>query len=93
MDVIIGDKITNDAYVKKSLENIMYNTLQKGKFEIYRKGKNIVVNIQNTNYIHGDIRNELIYQIQNTIQDTQYSSLIYTHGKQTTIIQSSCGNI
>jgi len=88
MDIIISDKITNDSYIKKGLENIMYNTLQKGNFEMYRKGKNIVVNLQNTNYIHKDIRNELIYQIQNTLQGTQYSSLIYTHGKLTTIIHS-----
>ena len=88
MDIIISDKITNDSYIKKSLENIMYNTSQRGKFEMYRKGKNIVVNLQNTNYIHKDIRNELIYQIQNTLLGTQYSSLIYTHGKLTTIIHS-----
>ena len=88
MDIIISDKITNDSYIKKSLENIMYNTLHKGKFEMYRKGENIVVNLQNTNYIHKDIRNELIYQIQNTLLGTQYSSLIYTHGKLTTIIHS-----
>ena len=67
---------------------LLWLKIQKGKFEMYRKGKNIVVNLQNTNYIHKDIRNELIYQIQNTLQDTQYSSLIYTHGKLTTIIHS-----
>ena len=88
MDIIIGDKIAKDLHITKSLENIMYNTLQKGIFEIYWKGNNIIVNIQNTNYIHTDIHTDLIYQIQTTIQDTKYVSLIYTHGKHTTIIHT-----
>jgi hypothetical protein len=88
MDIIIGDKIAKDLHITKSLENIMYNTLQKGIFEIYWKGNNIIVNIQNTNYIHTDIHTDLIYQIQTTIQDTKYASLIYTHGKHTTIIHT-----
>ena len=66
MDIIIGDKIAKDLHITKSLENIMYNTLQKGIFEIYWKGNNIIVNIQNTNYIHTDIHTDLIYQIQTT---------------------------
>ena len=87
MDVIIGERTISDYYTQQSLENIVYNTLYRGKFELYRNGDNIFVNIQNSNYIAKETHDDLIYHIKMALQDCVCKSLIYTYGKTTTIIK------
>ena len=88
MDIIIGESLISDYYVQKGIENIVHNALYRGRFELYKNGENLFINIQNSNYISKETHNDLAYQIQMALRDCDCKSLIYTYGK-TTIIHKS----
>ena len=83
MEIFIGERISTDNSTKRSIENIVSNTLYKGQFEINRKGNNILVNITNSHYLATETQKDLIYQIRTTLQDIDCKYILYTNGKHT----------